>query len=391
MKRAGDNKWREGLKRIEPGKWAVRITWMDAAGKRHDTERVVFADTRNDAKAQRLALTKQLANPSITMTVAEATESLVATLRSGTLASWRSHANKVVTAFGDRKLDDVKPAEVRRFLHSLPVSDATARSVRTMMVRVWERARTIGGFDGPNPVSETKPRETPRSGAEQLAALESPPVRAFQAEEVGRFLAAVPPELRALLTVQLLLGCRFGEASALQWGDVDMVARTVRITRTQYLGEVGPTKSKRARQASLGPGGVAVLRTQRTMMEVAQWPGWETWCFPRPPHPRATSPLWSYRIVADAVRSAKKAIGSSVVSTTHALRHTFATVAESQRLLRADTETVRAMLGHASADQTAAYIEPRHLPADPMAVSIELALVGASVGDAGENTQKEGE
>lgn len=389
MKKSGG--WKGGLKKLEPGKWAIRVTWMDG-DKRRDTERVVLADTRNEAVAKRLALVEELTRPSTVMTVTEATDSLVSELRAGTRASWSSHANKVRVAFGERRLDDVRPDEIRRFLAGLPISDSSARSVRTMMVCVWEHARDLGRFDGANPVKATNPRKTPRTSAEMLAELESPPLRAFHGDELGRFLAAIPAELRALLTVQLLLGCRFGEASALQWSDVDTDTGRVRIVRTQYLGEVGPTKGKRARWTSLGPGGIAIVQTQRAMMEVAQWPGWETWCFPRRPTPRSSgSPLWSYRVVASAVRAAKLAIGSQVVANTHALRHTFVTTAEAQRIEHQEAVVLRSMLGHASAAQTAAYTEQRHLPADPLAARIERALVGPDVGHASKTITSDAE
>lgn len=387
------SQWRDGLKKLGPGKWLARITWTDAAGKRRDTERVIHADTRGEALQKREALAQQLARPSTCWTVGEAIDKLMPTLRPGTLSVWKSHAKKVRATFGERSLDDVKPDELRRFLAGLTVSDVTASNVRSLLTKVWEFARDAGRFDGQNPVRLTNARKTPRTSAQLLAELENPPRRAFHADEIGLFLAAIPGDMRAMMTLQLLLGCRFGEASALQWADVDLDTGRVRIVRTQYNGSVGPTKGKRARWTSLGPGGVAILKTQRATMEAAQWPGWETWCFPRRHTGRTHRfelPLWDYRDVSKAVKAAKVAIGTDVVANTHALRHTFVTIAHAQQVERSEAVVLRSMVGHASEAQTYTYLDQRQLPADPMAARIEKALVGESVGDGSETSDVDG-
>lgn len=386
--------WRDGVKRLGGGKYAVRITWTDATGRRRDTERVVLADTRAEATARREALTKELATTSTTWTVGRSLDELLPTLRPGTLSAWASHAKKVRAALADRRLDDVRPDELRRFLVSLTVSDKTAENVRALLSKVWEFARDRGEFEGQNPVKLTNPRKTPRSSAAMLAELENPKRRAFHGEEVGRFLGALPGDMRAMLTVQLLLGCRFGEASALQWSDVDLDTGKVRIVRTQYNGEIGPPKGKRARWTALGPGGVAILRAQRVVMETAQWPGWETWCFPRRPTGRAhryEAPVWDYRDVSKAVTAAKRAIGTDVVPSTHALRHTYITMSRAVNAAQAETVVLRGMVGHASDAQLEAYTDHSQLPPSPTAAKVEKALVGENVGPGDENRQNNDE
>jgi integrase len=379
----------DGVKKLAPGKYLVRVTWTDQAGKRRDTERKVLADTRAKAQAVRAELFRELSAPRDQgWKVAFALDQLVSTQRAGTKHSWSSYARRITKVFGERRLGDLKPTEIQRFLHNLPVADSTANGYRTLLSCMYKQARRCGAYAGPNPVQETEARKTEPTEAELLFAQENPPKRAYTVEETLRFIAALDPDLRPLQLIQLFLGCRFGEVSALEWRDVDLETGEMQIRRKQYNGAVGVPKNGEPRRAVLVPEGIAVLKTHKAKMEELKWPGYDRLVFPRPKYAHdRTHDMWSSRTVILKVTQAQKAAGIEVDSRTHAMRHTHITLAAVQQALAVEGsfdlgELHRSMLGHASEAQSRAYIDKRALPAVRLAASIEKALMGVSGGTA---------
>lgn len=79
--------------------------------------------------------------------------------------------------------------------------------------------------------------------------IEREEVETFKPEEVQRILAAAKDDPHeALYTLVFSAGLRIGEALAIQRGDTDLEAGTLRISRTIYNGVVGTPKSKRSRR-----------------------------------------------------------------------------------------------------------------------------------------------
>lgn len=81
-------------------------------------------------------------------------------------------------------------------------------------------------------------------------------------DEYARFLDYVTPYWQPLVTVLFSTGLRWGEATALQAGDVDLERGTITVTRAWKNGRVlGPPKSKRSRRTiSVPPETLEVLR-----------------------------------------------------------------------------------------------------------------------------------
>lgn len=68
------------------------------------------------------------------------------------------------------------------------------------------------------------------------------------------------PHYRPLLLVALRTGLRLGELLALEWRDVDLAGRSVRVRRNKTRGEVSSPKSRQARSVDLSVEAVAALR-----------------------------------------------------------------------------------------------------------------------------------
>ena len=80
--------------------------------------------------------------------------------------------------------------------------------------------------------------------------IENSEMRFLDQDEVAELAAAIDPRYRTLVWFLVLVGCRIGEAVALEVADLDMLGRTVTITKTatEVRGHivVGPPKTRRS-------------------------------------------------------------------------------------------------------------------------------------------------
>lgn len=378
----------DGLEKLGGGRWRARITVRDpATGKKAlDTTRTFKANTKLEAMAKRNALRDELVGSGDEWTANEALDAWMPTLRAGTLHARKTHAKRIRAAFGKLKLSLVPPPDVQRWLASLPGCDDTANYHRATLQALYKFARERGRLRGVNPIEQTRPRKTPQTSAELLAELEQPQKpKAMLGDAPGRFFAALEqlhPELVPLARAQLLLGCRWSEATTLRWSDIDWDTGVVTVRRGQSRkAELGPPKSKKSRVTALGPEGLAFLRGHRAEMERLGWPGSDEWVFAKPlmGKPRKHD-LWGYetcrRYVHDALRAAEISVGAA----TQSFRHTHVTMA---RALESDA-ALRASVGHADPKMTEHYTDDSHRAAvaQSFAVQLEGRLSGVYPGGA---------
>jgi integrase len=94
-------------------------------------------------------------------------------------------------------------------------------------------------------------------------------IRAMTPEQLDAFLQAAAGDRQAALWLFLAdTGVRPGEAFALRWEDVDLVAHQVRIERAaERGGRIKSTKTGSARAVDLTPRLVAALDTRQTALE----------------------------------------------------------------------------------------------------------------------------
>lgn len=369
--------WRDGVRKRDDGMWAVRLTWHDEEGKRHDTERVVDVSSRAAAMAKREELLAELSAPKgIGMTFKEAWDIYFASLKNANTRKHRKSTSKRILAkFGTRRLSSITTLEAQRFLMSIQGSDELSLSVRKAFTAVYKHVIRAGLYGGANPVAQTIRRHTEKSPEEEVAAVENPPKRAYFGDEAARLLEALPEPIRTMQAIQLLLGCRFHEVSALEWRDIDLDTGVVRIRRGQGLGHVTLPKKKKIRDTALGPHALGMLAAHRERMAELQWPGWQTLIFPCDPAGRRKRDdnYWRYGAVRNAIMLAQESIGSDVVARTHAMRHTHITMAEVKEQMDRDAalgaqlsshsrELHKQMTGHASEEQRANYVDMRALP-----------------------------
>ena len=93
-----------------------------------------------------------------------------------------------------------------------------------------------------------------------------------QAELAGLIEAAASesPDIRVMIIVGIVSGMRFCELSALEWKDFDLAEGSVRIQRSQVLGEVGPPKTESSRRRVYLPAEVVSELQRHRAWQIAE-------------------------------------------------------------------------------------------------------------------------
>lgn len=148
-------------------------------------------------------------------------------------------------ALGGVYLDELTRPAVEAFLAERRKSGRKVNAVLAIVRRVF-RFAVEHELLVVNPATRIRPdREHEREGV------------CLDTETRKALLDAAAPDFRSVLQFLLLTGCRIGEAAALEWGDVDLEAKRVRIARTSGS---TTTKTGQGRTVPLVDDAVKVLR-----------------------------------------------------------------------------------------------------------------------------------
>ncbi len=166
--------------------------------------------------------------------------------------------------------------------------------------------------------------------------------KAMTREELVAFLIgvrAVRPKQADLFLLMARTGLRPGEALGLQWPDVDLERRQIRVVRTWSDRRGGPTKSGRARYVDLSQQVVRMM--EQRWLETPR----QTWIFESP----LTRHPWDRSHIQRGMRAGLDAAGLPRCFHPHSLRHTFASL-----LIEAGwpIQWVQQQLGHRSIAMT---------------------------------------
>jgi integrase len=177
-------------------------------------------------------------------------------------------------------------------------------------------------------------------------------IKAMTREQRQRFLttaAHVTPRYFPLFFTLAGTGMRLGEALALQWDDVDGLARELRVTQSLSRGQLGTPKAGHGRTVDLSQ----VLAETLEQIEQARtrearllgWPTLSPWVFCT----RAGTPMDESK-VRRAMRHVLQQAKLPLHFSPHCLRHTYASL----MLQQGESLTyVQRQLGHASINLTA--------------------------------------
>jgi integrase len=170
------------------------------------------------------------------------------------------------------------------------------------------------------------------------------------AEELGKVLAAFKehePESYPLAITLALTGERYGEATAMKWGDLDEVAGVIRVRRSQWRGIVGTTKTGTVRSVPLVPELQTVLREHRARLASSGISVLDSdWVFPGEDGGLLPRVWLRWALIRVLTR-----VGITKRVTTHGLRRTFNNLS---RQVAGEIVT-RSITGHVTAAMTEHY------------------------------------
>ncbi len=334
-------------------KWVV--DYRDGAGVR----RWVTCETKREAEAvlsEKLQESRQPIRPVVdsNLTVRDyATRWLnliLAIVKPRTLESYSATLRRyLLPAFGDTKVRLLHKGRVKAFLAAKLGEGFSRDSVRIMhaTLRAMLNAAVDDGIILANPADRLGRQM--RLAVSKSARQEN--IKAFNREQLDTFLAATVAAERRLYLLFLLMarsGLRIGEALALQWDDLDLRNREIRVERAIFHGEITTPKSGHGRTVDMSKQLAETLRRQQAAAKadklrrgLSELPPWVVVS-------QVGTPL-DHANVEKAFKRVVKAASLPPHFTPHCLRHTFA----SQLLQQgASPAYVQRQLGHASIQLT---------------------------------------
>ena len=215
------------------------------ASERAAQEWRAVLDIAGPAKAL-VALTDQPASQRITRTVRDQVLRHVDRLtgvQEGTRRTYRGMASYALGDLGDMTIDTVTRDDVAAWVNARAEASSgkTLRNQHALLAASFTDA-VRDGLLVENVFTGTRMPRTDHDDAEMVF---------LTPEEFARLHAVVSPQYQALVVFAVGTGARFGEITALQRQDIDMVRMTARIRRAwKHTGRsarvIGPPKSKRS-------------------------------------------------------------------------------------------------------------------------------------------------
>lgn len=294
------------------------------------------------------------------------TEHLVAIGRKPTtIENYRSLARTHLSRhLGNRRIDQVQPAEVERMVAAMRRAGAGPKLIRnalTLLQQVFAFAERRG-WASFNPCKQIeRPVVEPHAD-----------IRFLTLDEVEAMLRAVPddsfgPTDRALFLTAAMTGLRQGELLALRWQDIDWAAGRLRVRRNYVRGHWGSPKSRRGIRSV--PMVDRVAADLERHFQRSEYRADDDLVFPHP----ITGSVLDHSDLARRFKAALAAAGVRAVRFND-LRHTFAT-----RMAGAGVpmRTLQEWLGHRDYATTLIYAD--YAPSAQEAELAERAFGGYQV------------
>jgi integrase len=240
--------------------------------------------------------------------------------KSATIASYRSTLSIAKAVFGPKAVRRLTPDDVARFSRLL-AERGLSPSTRAKHLRVLSACLSSAGvrhYAGRNVVKELPAAEKPRAEKKEAAY--------FTDDELPRLFAELTPGSRELFSFLLKTGCRVGEASALEWAEIDLAAAVAHVRRSYTAGHLSTPKNHERRDIDLTPDLVELLGVH--WGECGK-PGDEKIVFPGGTASGHLDPSSVRRELYRAMERAGIAREGPTGEnrTVHSLRHTFARIA----------------------------------------------------------------
>lgn len=144
-------------------------------------------------------------------------------LRFGSLRTYEPCLKRIITKFGERNIDEIKPLEIQLWLKELGQTYAqkTVSNHKCILSQIYDFAIVNLNLDIYNPCDRVKLPSGLKKGTRE----------ALSSDERQSILSTTKDEFQLGYLI-LFTGCRLGEALALQMKDVDMKENVIHITKS---------------------------------------------------------------------------------------------------------------------------------------------------------------
>jgi len=167
---------------------------------------------------------KLFGNSSVNITVKKAVARYLAsinrTLAPSTMREYESCQRTISAGLGDRLITNVTTQEIKEWMNSL---DCSAKRVNNILIplRGMFRDAYEDGLIERDPTARIRNLKHKKPEADP-----------FEADELDRVVAVLPPLMQNMITFERWTGLRIGELYALTWADIDFKTKTCKVNKT---------------------------------------------------------------------------------------------------------------------------------------------------------------
>jgi integrase len=236
----------------------------------------------------------------------------------------------ILPEWSHRSLREVRPIAVERWLESLPHAPSTRAKIRNLMSALFQHAIR-------QEWAENNPIRAVRVSAKRLA---EPDI--LTAQEVYALLQELPEPCRTMALLAALTGLRVSEILGLQWQDVDLEGRVIRLRRGVVNQEISDLKTVGSKRPLPIPPVVSdSLRGWRMQTSFSQPANWVF----ASPQTGGTQPYWPNTFLKRYVQPAAQRLGIGKRVGWHTFRRSFATLLYANEN---DVKTAQELMRHST-------------------------------------------
>jgi integrase len=261
---------------------------------------------------------------------------ILPTLKFSTRKLYVSLAEKhLLLYFGEQRLSDIQRVQVQHFViekQRQEYSVQTLGHLRDLLSKILDTAKSWGWLqDNVARGVKLPPMERVRKA------------RVLSVAEIAKLLEALTEPVRTMFILALGLGLRIGELLPLRLEDFELDTSLLYVRRDYYRGHVQTPKTARSERRFKLPR--VLVNTLKQYLENRG--GQSDWLFPND----AGTIFDDRNLIRRQVQPVCDRLGIPRFSW-HALRHTFSTIAENNRV---PISVVQSLLGHTSPSTTMLY------------------------------------
>lgn len=369
-----------GIERLPDGRYRIRGRAKDPkTGNRIEIDRIVEATSEVHAASirdfelgQRLASRgagkepeRERLGPALASWLA-AKKSSTRKIRQSTASTYSTAVERWTAALGDYYVDKITPEDVEAVMDGWRDEGLRTDTIngRLRVLRTFAKStKNAGIVEGVKIFGRTLEEEEDEDEGrgldrDELRLLLAAGPRAVLRvkDKAGRLRKKMPPwwfRAWALVATMAWTGLRFGEASALEWHDLDLAAGTLWVRRAQWRGILGHVKAKASRRRiALAPDLVAILREHRAQMLCEQHRGVDSpLMFPsRVKDKTYVTNTYARKTMLTIVEASGLDLGNRPAL--HCLRHTMNNLVRQH----ATEEVRRSLIGHADEVETYTHV-----------------------------------